>query len=178
MAELQTLARPYAKAVFEHGRDHNTLPAWASELAALSAVVEEPTVAAMIDAPSVGRVALGDAIVSAMGATLSVSGASLVRLLVENRRLVLAPVIAEQFMDLKNEFESTVDVSITTATPVSAAQQTELSSAIGKRLDRKLQIDWSVDESLLAGAIVRAGDLVIDGSMSGELDRLKSSLAR
>lgn len=178
MAELQTLARPYAKAVFELARDQGTLAGWADELAAIAQVIAEPAVKALIGHPAVSRPQLADALGQALKGKLSASALAFVSVLTDNRRLGLASLIAQQFGALKDDYESSLDVSITTATPVAGSQQKQLGDAIGKRLSRQLKIDWTVDEALLGGAVVRAGDLVIDGSMRGELERLKATLTR
>lgn len=178
MAELQTLARPYAKAVFELAKETGSLKSWTDRLAAIAGAVESPSIAALIGHPKVTRQDLAAAFASALGETLGTEGKALVRLLADNGRLKLAPLIAEQFEALRAEAEARVDVEITSASVVPAAQQEQLAQAVGGRLNRQVAIDWKVDESLIAGAVIRAGDLVIDGSVSGELVRLKSALEK
>lgn len=177
MAELQTLARPYAKAVFELARESGTLASWSAKLSAIAAAVQAPQIAELIGHPRVTRAALSDALVQSLGAVLGKDGAAFVRLLAQNGRLRLAPLIAEQFEALRSEAEARVDVEITSAVEVPAEQRSELASALGKRLQRDVAIDWKTDESLIAGAVIRAGDLVIDGSIRGELARLRGALA-
>jgi F-type H+-transporting ATPase subunit delta len=178
MAELQTLARPYAKAVFELARETGSLRAWTGKLSAIAAAVQSPQVAGLIGHPRVTRQLLGEALTQSLGAELGADGQGLVRLLAENGRLTLAPLIAEQFEALRAEAETRVDVQIVSAAPVPGDQQATLKAAIGKRLHREVVIDWKTDENLIAGAVIRAGDLVIDGSVSGELSRLKNTLSQ
>src|SRR5690606_37690438 len=99
-------------------------------------------------------------------------------LLVENGRLKAAPAIAGQFEALRAEAESRVDVEITSAAAIDKAQQDRLVAAIGKRLAREVAVEWKTDPALIAGAVIRAGDMVIDGSVRGELERLQTTLAR
>jgi F-type H+-transporting ATPase subunit delta len=178
MAELQTLARPYAKAVFELAQQTGSLQTWTDRLQGIAQAVAAPGVDAMIGHPKVTRQAIASAIAGALGGALGAEGDNFVKLLAENGRLKLAPLIAEQFEALRAEAETRVDVEITSAAEVPTAQQATLSSAVSSRLHRQVAIDWKVDESLIAGAVIRAGDLVIDGSVSGELARLKSALAQ
>lgn len=177
MAEMQTLARPYARAVFELGRDQATLARWSSDLAAIAAVVGDPGVAAVIGHPALSRAALAELMTGALSDQLGAAALSFLAVLIDNRRLGLAPFVAERFEALRHDYERTVDVGITTATAVVAAQRTELSNAIARKLDRKVNVSWATDEALIAGAVIRAGDTVIDGSVKGELEKLKAALA-
>jgi F-type H+-transporting ATPase subunit delta len=187
MAEPSTLARPYAKAIFELARDQGKpgtgrgvaaggLADWSAMLGGLADAVRDPKVAAAIGHPSIGRGQLADLLIQAMGKSASNESKNLLRLLAEYNRLKLAPIIAEQFEALRAEHESRVEVEILSATPVDKAQQKSLTDAIKKRLDRDVEIEWKTDEKLIAGAVVRAGDLVIDGSVAGELEQLRTAL--
>ena len=176
MAELSTLARPYAKAVFELARDEKKLADWSALLKGLATAVRDPQVASAIGHPAIGRGQLGDVLIQAMGARASDPAKNLVRLLSEYDRLALAPAIAEQFETLRAEFERRVDVQIVSAAPVDAAQQQVLLAAVKKKLNRDVNVEWKTDPSLIAGAEIRAGDTVIDGSISGELARMRQAL--
>ncbi len=187
MAEPSTLARPYAKAIFELARDESKvgsgrgvaaggLADWSAMLTGLSEAVRDPKVAAAIGHPSIGRGQLADILIQAMGKSASEPSKNLLRLLSDYNRLRLVPMIHEQFETLRAEYESRVDVEITSAAPVDKAQQQALAAAIKKRLARDVDIEWKTDESLIAGARVRAGDLVIDGSVAGELEQLRTAL--
>jgi F-type H+-transporting ATPase subunit delta len=178
MADLSTLARPYAKAVFELARDSRQLKEWSAQLAAVAAAVSDPQLARLIGHPALDRSELAELLGQALAKVLSAEGRALLRLLVENGRLKSAGFIASQYETLRAEAESRVDVEITSAAPVEASQQAALSDAIKKRLSRDVAIEWKTDETLVAGAVIRAGDLVIDGSMRGELERLATALTR
>ena len=178
MAELSTLARPYAKAVFEMAREGKSFAAWSKQLAALAEAVAQPQIAAVIGHPALARSALAGIVTGALGSALDAQGQALVRLLSDNGKLAAAVELHQQFELLRAEHEARVAVEITSATAVPEAQKQALSQAVAKRLDRAVEITWSTDESLVAGALIRAGDLVIDGSVRGELERQSVQLAR
>lgn len=177
MADISTLARPYAKAVFELARDGKSLKEWSAQLAAIAEAVANPQIAQLIGHPALSRAELADVLGKVLK-NLDAEGQSLLKLLTENGRLGTAGAIAEQFEALRAEAEARVEVEVTTAAKVEKAQQDALSSAIRKRLDRDVVIAWNTDESLVAGAVIRAGDMVIDGSVRGELERLQTALTR
>lgn len=178
MAELSTLARPYAKAVFEIAREGRSFAAWSKQLAALVEAVQQPQIAAVLGHPALTRAALAEVVAKTAGDALDAQGQALVRLLAENGKLTAVPELRAQFEQLRAEHEARVAVEITSAAPVAEAQKAALSQAVAKRLQREVEITWSTDESLVAGALIRAGDLVIDGSVRGELERLATQLSR
>jgi len=176
MAELSTLARPYAKAAFELARDSKRFAEWGKTLSALAAAVKAPEVARFIGHPALFKGDLADVLSKALGETLGAEGTALLKILVDNNRLTVAPAIAEQFEALRAEAESRIDVEITSATDIAPRQKEQLADAISKRLNRDVVMQWKTDESLIAGAVIRAGDLVIDGSVKGELEKLSTAL--
>lgn len=178
MAELQTLARPYAKAVFDLARESNAFDAWSEVLAALSQMVRMPEVEALVGHPALTRAQQAAVLVEALGDVATPQVRALLGLLGENHRFRLLPAIAERYEVLRAAAESRVEVEITTAAEVAKPQAEHLAAAIGKRLARSVEIHWNMDENLLGGAVIRAGDLVIDGSLKGELQRLSQTLSR
>ena len=176
MADLSTLARPYAKAAFELARDSQRFAEWGAALSALSDAVKSPEVAGFIGHPALFKDDLADVLAQALAGTLGAEGTSLLKLLVENKRLTAAPAIAAQFEAMRAEAESRIDVEVTSATDIAPRQKEQLADAIGKRLSRDVVVEWKTDESLIAGAVIRAGDLVIDGSVKGELEKLSTAL--
>lgn len=176
MAELSTLARPYAKAVFELAQASKNFAGWSAQLAAIAEAVSVPVVAKAIRAPGVAKSTLATVLVEALKGVLDAQGQALVKLLAQNNRLEAAASLVSQYEVLRAEAEAKVAVVITTAAAVADAQKTALSAAITKKLNRAVDISWATDESLITGATIKAGDLVIDGSASGELERLKAAL--
>jgi F-type H+-transporting ATPase subunit delta len=176
MAEPATLARPYAKAVFDLARAEGKLADWSALLGGLAQAVQDPQVAAWIGHPAIGRGQLADTLAKAFGDRATPQVRNLLRLLAEYDRLALAPAIAAQYELLKAEAERRIEVQVTSATPVDAAQQQALADAIRKRLAREVDVEWKTDPALIAGAVVRAGDLVIDGSAAGQLAQLRTTL--
>lgn len=171
MAELSTLARPYARAVFERAQADGKLAEWSETLASLAAVVAVPEARQLIASPKVSEDKLVEVLSAACGG-LDSAGANLMRLLVENRRMLTAGAIAEQYEALRAAAENRVDVDVVSATELSDAQQDKLVAALAKRLDSDIRLHCTVDAELLGGAVLKAGDLVIDGSLRAELRRL------
>lgn len=178
MADLSTLARPYAKAVFELAREGGSFKAWSEALAALAQLFGDAKLGALLRNPALTRGELSQLLAQALKGKVADEALALVRLLVENGRLAATPAIAEQFEQLRAEAEARVDVEITSAVAIEKAQQDQLAAAVRKRLSRDVAITWNTDPALIAGALIRAGDLVIDGSVRGELERLQTALAR
>lgn len=178
MADFSTMARPYAKAVFELARESGSYKAWSESLQALATLLGDATVAKLVTNPALSRTDLATALAAATQDKLPREAISLLRLLVENGRLGTMASIAEQFEALRAEAEKRVEVEITSAAPVEAAQQQTLAASVQRRVAREVTISWKTDPALIGGAVIRAGDLVIDGSVSGELERLKTALAQ
>jgi F-type H+-transporting ATPase subunit delta len=176
VAERATIARPYAKAAFEYARDAKSFAEWSQGLKAAAEIVADPRVAALTKDPQWSLGDLVSIVTDVAGAKLDPAMQNFVRVLAENHRLLLLPEIAAHYEELRSDVENTVDVNVTSAIPLNAAQQEKLAAALGTRLKRKVRMQNSVDASLLGGAVVRAGDLVIDGSLKGRLQRLATEL--
>ncbi len=176
MAERATIARPYAKAAFEYARDANATAAWSGGLKAAAEIVADERVTALTKSPQCSAADLGDLIAGVAGASLSAPMQNFVRLLAENHRLLLLPEISAHYEELRSDVENTVDVEVISAVVLNAEQRDKLAQALSARLKRKVRMQNSVDAALLGGAVVRAGDLVIDGSLQGRLQRLATDL--
>lgn len=176
MAELITVARPYAQAVFKRAQETGRLAEWSAELQFAAAIAAEPRMADLIDSNRLTKAGLAERIVSVGGEQFSDEGRNLVRLLAENRRLSLLPEIAAVYEVLRAEAESTVEAHMVSAQPLDDAHRDRIAEALKARLGRKVTLSATVDESLIGGAIIRAGDLVIDGSVRGKLGRLATAL--
>ena len=176
MAERATIARPYAKAAFEYARDANATAPWSLGLKVAAEIVADGRVAPLTKSPRVSAADLVSFITDVAGANLAAPMQNFVRILAENRRLLLLPEIAAHYEELRSEVENTVDVEVVSAVALNSEQQEKLSAALSTRLKRKVRMQNSVDAALLGGALVRAGDLVIDGSLKGRLQQLATDL--
>ncbi len=177
MAERATIARPYAKAAFEYAHAGNALAAWSQGLKVAAEIATDPRVARLINDPRWTAADLAGLITDAAGPKLDAAMQNFVRVLAENHRLVLLPEIAAHYEAARAQVENTVDVDVISAVALDAAQAEKLKQALNTRLRRQVRMQNSVDASLLGGAVIRAGDLVIDGSLKGRLDRLGTELA-
>ena len=176
MAELSTLARPYAKAAFEFAADAGDLQGWSQSLSTAGAIAQQPMVVKLLSSPSLTAQQQAAAVIDICGDALNVTGQNFVAILSENRRLQLLPQISFQFEIMKANREKAVDVEVIAAQELDVQQQQQLSDALGAKLERKINMQVSLDKSLLGGAVIRAGDTVIDGSIRGRLAKLAESL--
>ena len=175
MAERLTMARPYAEAVFRLAQDDNALAQWSDVLQALALIASDRKMQDIISNPETGSEALFGLIVSITGA-LEPKAENLVHVLMENDRLLLLPEIAELYEKHRAQAEASVDVEVASAVTLDAAQEKVIAAALEKKLGKKIKLSSSVDESLIGGVVIRAGDLVIDGSVKGRLGELASHL--
>lgn len=176
MAEATTIARPYAQAVFEIARDDNRFNEWSQALSVLSAIASSDDMASVYGNPKITSDNLADLFISVAGDKLDDKAKNLVKAMAENGRLIVLPEVAVGFEILRSEEEKTVKAEVISAKDVSDTQKQALTAALKKRLGRNVELSCRIDESLLGGAIIRAGDLVIDGSISGQLEKLASEL--
>jgi F-type H+-transporting ATPase subunit delta len=177
MAELATIARPYAEAAFEVADREGKLAAWADALARLATVASDPKVQHLLGDPGVTPDALYGVIAGAAG-DLPAGVQNLVRVLIENGRVAALPQARELFEALKNEREGIVDAGIASAFPLDAAQTAELVRGLEARFKRKVRPHVSVDKELIGGVRVAVGDEVIDGSVRGQLAAMATALAK
>ena len=187
MADNNTVARPYAQAVFEIAQENDALDELSQSLGAAGELMSDGQVAAFLARPSMTNPqrleflqglfanAVGEGSVFAGG---SKHGTNFLMLLLENGRVVALPEIAEQFEALKAAVENTVDAVVTAAAPLSAEQEQDIAASLRERLGRDVRISTEIDENLIGGAVIRAGDVVIDGSIRARLDGLANSLVK
>jgi len=176
MAEKVTIARPYAKAVFALACEREKLAQWSEFLGNAASAVSDRRVADLLNSPRVTRVELADLIIELCAGQRDELAGNFIRVLAQYRRLNVLPEIVTLFEALRAEYENSVDVSLISALPVSQAQQDKIAAALRKRLGLDVRLHCEIDESLIGGAVIRAGDLVIDGSLSGRLARLATEL--
>jgi F-type H+-transporting ATPase subunit delta len=176
MAERITTARPYAKAIFSLARQGNTLAATSAGLMRAAETVADPRVHALLGSPHVTPGQLADLVNGVGGSALDENSKNFVSLLAQNRRLGFLPEIAALFEQMKAEVENAVDVEVIAATKLTPDQESRYAAALQKKLGRQVRLHTKVEASLLGGAVIKAGDLVIDGSIKGRLERLAVEL--
>jgi len=176
MAEKSTVARPYAQAVFELAQEQGALAPWSDLLAVAAAIEADPTMRRLLASPQVTRQQVADLFVEACGDALDDQAGNFVRVLADNHRLDLLPEIASQYGVLRAEAERTIDASCVSAFALSEPQQAALTAALKKHFGREVRLACQIDKTLIGGAVIHAGDLVIDGSASGRLSRLAGQL--
>ena len=179
MSQALTLARPYARAAFFIGReslarDANALTAWSDALAFAARVAADPQVAGLLGNPKLTQ--------ADTATLLAPEGANelfgnFLGLLFENRRLSLLPEIAGLYDELRFEAERVVKAKVTSAVALPASELETIKAALKKRFGRDVEVETAVDAGLIGGAVIDAGDVVIDGSLKGKLDRLQTALA-
>jgi F-type H+-transporting ATPase subunit delta len=177
MAERLTIARPYAKAVFALALAGKRLPQWSKALQVAASVVTDSRVAALLGNPGISAEQLVSLITGVGGSAFDDAAKNFIRTLAANKRLAFLPEIAARYERLRADAERIVDVTVTSAVELSAAQQKHYTQAMKKRLDREVRLHCTVDPTLLGGAIVRADDLVIDGSVRAGLAQLAAATA-
>jgi F-type H+-transporting ATPase subunit delta len=176
MADRLTIARPYARAAFEEARKNGGLAPWSEALQVAALVVKDPRVASLLDDPRVTREELAQLVNDIAAGSLGEQGANFVRTLADNHRLGFLPEIAELFGAFKDDAEGMADVTVTSAAALDAAQRDKIAAALERRLKRKVRLHYETDPALIGGAILRSGDLVIDGSLRTRLDRIAYEL--
>ena len=176
MAELSTLARPYAKAAFEYARDKNELSQWSEQLATVAAVTQDSAMHAVLNNPALTAEQQAQTVCNVCGETLGVEARNYVATLASNKRLALLPQINVLFAQYKANQEKTVDVEVVSAFDLADVARDKLADVLGKKLEREVKVRTSTDSNLLGGVLIRAGDLVIDGSVRGRLNKLAEAM--
>lgn len=177
MAEKQTLARPYAEAVFELAKARNELKKWSEMLGLIAAVAADENVTRLAHDPRVDRTRFLALFLGVCDRQIDEAGANFVRLLVDNRRLALLPEIVTQFEALRAEAEARVEATVVSAFPLETAQLERIREALRRKLGREVNLTAQVDKALVGGIVIRAGDLVIDGSVRARLQELAAHLS-
>jgi len=174
MSQALTLARPYARAAFALARAAGTLTGWSDALGFAARLAADPQVATLLGHPRLGR---DDAVALLAPDGVDATFADFLGLLFDNRRLALLPEISGLYDELRLESERVVKAKVTSATALPAAELESIKAALKKRFGREVEVEAAVDASLIGGAVIDAGDVVIDGSLRGKLERLQTVLA-
>ena len=174
MSQALTVARPYARAAFSQARDEGDFTVWSQALGFAAAIAVDARVAALLPNPGLAQ---ADAVALLVPQGASESFQRFLALLAEGRRLPQLPEIAGLYEALRADAEQLVKAKVTSAAALPAAELEVIRQALKKRFGREVQLETAVDESLIGGAVIDAGDVVIDGSVKGKLARLQTALA-
>ena len=175
MSELTTVARPYARAAFEFAVENKCIDTWSSMLQFSAEVVTNPTMAEIL-ARDITAKELVNLFMSVCDGQLDEHGQNFIQIMAENGRLSVLPSVALLFSEFETALNMEIDVDVVSAYALSAKQKTQLSESLGKRLARKVNLNCSIDKALITGMVITAGDLVIDSTAMGQLNRLSNTL--
>jgi len=176
MAELTTIARPYAEAAFALAQEQNALPVWSEMLRFAAQVVADPRVASALDNPKLAAADKESLVLSTAGDKVTGDARGFLRVLVETERIGLLPQIRDLFDALKDSADNVARATIETAFPMSDAQLAQLTAALAKRFGRKIEATVVENRALIGGARVSVGDAVIDGSVQARLAAMSNQL--
>jgi len=176
MAELSTIARPYAKAAFEYARDSKQLSQWAEQLATAAAVAADKGLRTALNDPALTAAQQAALLYGVCGDALDTQARNFISVLAANKRLSLLPEIYLLFAQYKANQEKSVDVEVISAFDLADATRDRLAEVLGKKLERQVKVRASTDRNLLGGVLIMAGDLVIDGSIRGRLNKLAAAI--
>lgn len=177
MAELSTIARPYAEALFSAVRSENTLDQWTDLLSEMTQVAEHPEVREILSVPGLSNQQRYELFTGLMKTPLSDKARNFLELLIDNGRILVLPSVAEQFEVLKHQLEGSELAHITSAYELNPEQLKDLLSALEKKFGLKLEPEVTVDASLIGGVRVMVGDQVLDTSVQAQLARMRDTLA-
>ncbi len=170
------LARPYARAIFELAKTQGDYQKWSDALVLMASIVDNETMANLLDNPRLTRSDASNLVVQACGNDVGDAQKNLLNILAENDRLTQLPMIASLYSLFRDEAEGTIEAEVISAQPLNDAHKNAITNALKQRLGRDVQLNCSVNEDLVGGAVIRAGDLVIDGSAVEHLRQLSSAL--
>ena len=176
MAEITTIARPYAQAVFELAKAENDYAGWSDAVRLLALIATDPEAAGWLASPRVSAEQKASLLIDVAGERIKPAARNLVKVLAHNQRLPALAEIARLYDALRNDAEGVVEAELISAQPATEEQQARVTAALKTRLGREVHLTCRTDASLLGGAVIRAGDLVIDGSARGKLGRLAGAL--
>lgn len=177
LSDTTTIARPYAKAVFEAAVASSKLAKWSEMLQLMATVALDKKTVDFLTSPQINTDEQVEFMLAVCGKLLDEQGQNLIRTLAHNKRLLALSDICALFELSRADYEKTLEVNVTSFSALSAAQQKSLIESLSQRFDRKVSLNVEIDGSLLGGAIIRAGDMVIDGSVRGKLNKLHTELA-
>ncbi|WP_163936392.1 F0F1 ATP synthase subunit delta [Paraferrimonas sp. SM1919] len=175
MAEMSTVARPYAKAAFDIAVEAQAVEKWQEMLEFASLVAQNESISELLNG-ALAADKLAEIFNQVCGEQVNEQGQNLIKVMAENGRLSVLPEVAALYAGLRNEWAQEIEAEVISAVSLTEAQQASIAGALEKRLSRKVKLNCSVNADLIAGFIVKADDLVIDGSARGKIDRLADTL--
>lgn len=178
MLENNSIARPYASAIYELAREHSNVAEWSAMLELLATVTTDANLRRLIFNPKVSRARLQELVLEVCGSALDTYGQNLVKLLIQAERLHYTPHIKELYEQLRAHEEGRLEVEVITAYELDQQQRDDIAAAIKARSGKAVNISASVDAALIGGAVIRTGDAVVDASLRGRLTRLHNELVR
>ena len=176
MSDLSNIARPYAQAIFELAQEQDNLSGWGNMLDLLAGIAEDSQIQKLISDPRVSGEQLETLILGVSGDHLTPEAMNMVKLLVKNGRIQALPEIASSYAIQKAEAERVVEAKMTTASAIEASQQKLFTEALENKLGRTVKLEFDVDDDLIGGAVIRAGDWVVDGSVKAQLEQLVGAI--
>ncbi len=174
--EATTIARPYAEAVFALAKEDGALDQWSEMLDYVASLMQDSTMQRLVSEPGLVKSQIAELIIDIGGGKLTSEEQNLVRLLAENERLEVVSEIARRYESLKNREKGVLDVDVASAFPLDEAQQQSIAAVLKNKLGRDIRITSSEEPALIGGVLIHAGDLVIDGSVQGQLNKLANEL--
>ncbi|MCC4264531.1 MULTISPECIES: F0F1 ATP synthase subunit delta [Gammaproteobacteria] len=173
--EMKTIARPYAKAAFDFAVEKKAVDNWLSMLTFAAEVAQNDSMAQVLGS-DLNAEKMADVFLAVCGEQLDEQGQNLIRVMAVNGRLSVLPAVVREFAEMKAELDRVVDADVVSAARLTKQQVAKIQASLEQRLGRKVNLNCSVDKSLMAGIIIKAGDMVIDGSVRGRLSRLAETL--
>lgn len=178
MADFTTIARPYASAVYKLAHETTSLEDWGDALALLAAVVSDALMIKVLDNPRLGKAEKGEMLIHILQDKLSQQQQNLVKVMAENGRLKIFPDVEEQFEVYRAQAEGKIDAEVISAFELSPEQESNIVKMLKNKLGGEVTLTTSIDESLIGGVLIKAGDTIIDGSMKSRLESLALTLSR
>jgi F-type H+-transporting ATPase subunit delta len=177
MSSLTTLARPYAKAAFDLAQKDQALGSWDDMLTLASTIAADDSIAGLLESPHVSNSRIVELIANAAGETFDSGFRDFLEVLASNGRLALLEEITLRYRRLREEAEQRLRVRVVSAVPLDEDQANRMRQALARRFDCEIELDNEIDKAVIGGAVVYAGNDVIDGSLRGRLEKLSNSLA-
>jgi len=178
MADFTTTARPYARAVYQQATETSSVDDWGDALGLMATVASDAAMSEVLDNPQLGREQKGELLLKVIGDKLNAQQSNLIKLMAENDRLKALPEVLNQFEVYRAEAEGKIDAEVVSAFALSDEQEKTIIATLKTKLGREITLTTSIDESLIGGVIIKAGDTIIDGSMKSQLESLALNLSR